>query len=152
MKFVKVVLVLAIFTVVLIPSTSSAQDIDGTGDLPNEVFLPIHSTPRYNSVRFCTDRNANGICEWAEFFFLSRGIALIVPYGGEMEFVDIQFGGWVDYESTCSTTFGRLGCSAQGMSVTGLTCWISEPVAISDVAINIPMQITPLADCGLEIP
>ena len=126
--------------------SASAQEIPDTVTSGTEIYLPISTTVRYNSVRFCTDTNMNYQCEFLEYFSFNPGIALILNENGEQEITEINRIGWADYSINCET----VGCSAQGMRIGPNDCWKSEPTAIGNVAFSIMLERVSADSCNFE--
>lgn len=138
-------IVLLLILVFVLSGSAFGQDVGDT--IGENIYLPVHHTlPIW---RFCVDYNRDNQCNRTEFFWPTKGQAIIITTD-LYEFVDIERMGWVRSNFDCRTN--PTGCSVQGVRISGLQCWLSEPTAVDEVYIEIPMQEVPFDECRLEIP
>lgn len=141
-KLIFVVLVIALLIGFF--GSAMAQESYTVGE---QIYLPVHKT--LPTLRFCTDYNRDNLCSFTEFLFPAKGAAVVIS-DGVYEIATIQTSGWVYHGMDCR--LNPVGCSAQGVRMSGLRCWKSEPTAIDEKYIAIAMQEVDFDECYLETP
>lgn len=142
-KVIFMVLVVALF-IGFFGSAIAQEEGDSVGQ---NIYMPIQQTVPH--IRFCTDYNRDNQCGRFEFFFPTVGTAIVA--GIDLyEITDLEASGWVRHGLDCR--INPYGCSAQGVRISGLRCWKSEPTAVDEGYIEIPMQEVSGDQCYLEVP